>query len=99
KRDFVMGMAGDVVWYDAQGPWSQIYGPPGKLDARKLAERYEKLYAPYGGAKLGEVVRERFVWTLGSAPDEKERAKVQKLLEKLPGVESATIEGTTLSVS
>lgn len=99
KRDFVMGMSGDVVWYDAFGPWSQIYGPPGELKAQDLAQRYEKLYAPYGGAKLGEVVRERFSWTLRSAPDDKLRAKVLKALEKTRGVLGAVIDGAEMTVT
>lgn len=99
KRDFVMGMSGDVVWYDAVGPWSQIYGPGGKLKARELYDRYEKLYAPYGGAKLGEVVSERFIWTLAKAPDDKVRPKVLKAIEKLHGVRGAVIEGTKLTMT
>ena len=99
KRDFVMGMSGDVVWYDAAGPWSQFYGPPGELKAQELADRYAKLYAPYGGAKLGAVVKERFEWTLASAPDEKTRRRVLATLEKTPGVEGATIIDKVLTVT
>lgn len=99
KRDFVMGLSGDVVWYDAFGPWSQLFGPPGKLKARELYDRYEKLYAPYGGAKLGEVVSERFSWTLAAAPEDKPRNKLVKALEKLRGVRAATIDGTQLSMT
>ena len=99
KRDFVMGMSGDVVWYDACGPWSQLFGAPGKLDARALADRYEKLYAPYGGAKIGEVVLERFTWTLAAAPADKVRAKVLKAFEKLRSVRGAAIEETKLTLT
>ena len=84
KRDFVLGMSGDVVWYDASGTWSQVFGKPGKLKPQDLLSRYEKLYAPYGGAKLGDVARERFTWTLTSAPDDKLRAKVLKELVRSP---------------
>jgi hypothetical protein len=99
KRDFVMGMSGDVVWYDATGPWSQIFGAPGRLKARDLCDRYDKLYAPYGGAKLGEVVLERFVWTLAATPDDKVRQKVLKAFEKLPGVRGAVIDGAELTMT
>jgi len=99
KRDFVLGMSGDVVWYDASGEWSQLFGKPGKLKPADLLQRYEKLYAPYGGAKLGDVARERFTWTLSSAPDDKLRAKVLKELEKTPGVEGAVIDGDKLTLS
>jgi len=99
KRDLVMGMSGDVVWYEASGPWSQFFGANGKLKARELFERYEKLYAPYGGAKLGEVVLERFTWTLAAAPEDKVRHKVLKALEKMPGVRHAVIDGTELTMT
>lgn len=99
KRDFVMGMSGDVVWYDAVGPWSQLYGPSGKMKARELYDRYEKLYAPYGGAKLGEVVLERFTWKLASAPEDKVRHKALKALEKMRGVRGAVIDGTALTMT
>jgi hypothetical protein len=87
------------VWYDAVGPWSQIYGPSGKLKARELYDRYEKLYAPYGGAKLGEVVLERFTWTLAAAPEDKLRHKLLKALEKMRGVRHAVIDGTELTMT
>jgi hypothetical protein len=99
KRDFVLGMSGDVVWYDAVGPWSQVYGASGKLKARELYDRYEKLYAPYGGAKLGEVVLERFTWTLAAAPEDKLRHKLLKALEKMRGVRGAVIDGTELTMT
>ena len=99
KRDFVMGMSGDVVWYDACGPWSQLFGASGKLKARELYDRYEKLYAPYGGSKLGEVVLERFTWTLTAAPEDKVRHKVLKSIEKLRGVRGAAIVGTELTMT
>lgn len=99
KRDFVMGMSGDVVWYDASGPWSQLFGAPGKLKAQDLAQRYEKLYAPYGGAKLGEVVLERFTWTLAAAPEDKVRHKVLKAIEKMRGVRGAVIDGAELTMT
>lgn len=99
KRDFVMGMSGDIVWYDARGTWSQFYGVAGKLKAGDLADRYAKLYAPYGGAKLGRVVEERFQWKLAAAPDEKTRRRVLDALEKQKGVMGAAIEGDGLTVS
>ncbi len=98
KRDFVMGMSGDIVWYDARGKWSQFYGSPGKLKAAQLVDRYAKLYAPYGGARLGRVVEETFRWTLAATPDEKVRKRVLAALEKLAGVLEAGLEGGALSV-
>lgn len=99
KRDFAMGMGGGVIWYDAFGPWSQVFGVPGKLKPAELAQRYDKLYEPYGGAKLGELVKERFRWTLARAPDEQQRIQVLKAFEKTAGVEGAVIEDTLLTVT
>lgn len=99
KRDLVMGISNDVVWYEASGAWSQFYGRPGKLDAKELAERYAKLYAPYGGAKLGAVVEERVSWPLKAAPEAKVAAKLAKEIEKQPGVAHAGFEGARLDVA
>ena len=93
-----MGLSGDIAWFDSLGPWTQFYGPPGKLEGREIAERFEKLYAPYGGGRLGEVVRERFAWTLLSAPDAKVAARLEKAIAKLAGVVSAHFAEKTLEV-
>jgi hypothetical protein len=99
KRDFVMGMSGDVTWYEMVGERSQLFGPPGKLDAAELAERYAKLYAPYGGSKLGAPARERFTWTLSEAPDAKRRAELERALAKLDGVTAVALAGAELTVT
>jgi hypothetical protein len=99
KRDFVMGMSGDVTWYEMAGERSQLFGPPGKLDAAELAARYAKLYEPYGGSKLGAPARERFTWTLAKAPDEKLRAKLERALGKLDGVTEIALAGAELTVT
>ncbi|HEX6883374.1 MAG TPA: hypothetical protein VF530_08330 [Planctomycetota bacterium] len=99
KRDMVRGISSDVTWYEARGTWSQFYGKTGKLEAEELAERYAKLYAPYGGAQLGAVVRERFTWTLTRAPEEKARAALLKKLQKIAGVEEAALAGERLTVT
>ncbi len=97
-RDFVMGMSGDIVWFDSAGGWSQFYGPRGKLEADELADRYAKLYGPYGGGKLGSLVRERFTWTLAVAPDEKRAKRLLDAVRKLEGVSAAALDGPALSV-
>jgi hypothetical protein len=97
-RDFVMGLSGEIAWFDSVGPWSQFYVTPGKLEPGDLVQRYEKLYAPYGGGRLGDVVRESFTWTLAAAPDEKSAKRVLSAIEKLDGVERAALEGSALTV-
>jgi hypothetical protein len=99
KRDFVMGMSGDVTWYEMVGERSQLFGPPGTLDAAELAARYAKLYEPYGGSKLGAPARERFTWTLSAAPDEKRRAQLERALAKLDGVTAVALAGAELTVT
>ena len=80
------------------GESSQFYGPPGKLEPEDLIKRYEKLYAPYGGGTLGRVVRERFTWTLGAIPDQKQGSKLVKSARKLEGVSAVELDADTLTV-
>lgn len=98
SRDFVVGISGDIDWFDSVGGWSQFYGRPGKIDAEDLSERYIKLYAPYGGGSLGRVVEEDFTWTLKSVPDEKRGARLLKAVEKLDGVLAVELVEADLTV-
>jgi hypothetical protein len=92
-RDFVMGISGKIYWFDSVGSWSQFYGEPGKLQAADIADRYAKLYGPFGGGTIGELVRERFAWELSAAPDAKQKERLLKAVRKLEGVVEAGIEG------
>src|SRR5688572_2387063 len=98
SRDFVLGMSGEIEWFDSVGGWSQFYGQPGKLTAEEVADRYAKLVEPYGGGTIGKLVRERFTWKLKAAPDAKLAAKLVKVVRKLPGVTAAEFEAETLAV-
>jgi len=98
SRDLILGMSGDILWFDSVGSWSQFYGRPGSLEAEEIAERYRKLYAPYGGGEIGTPVVERFTWTLSSAPEEKARGKLLKALQKLDGVATVGLEGQQLTL-
>lgn len=98
SRDFVMGISGEIVWFDSVGDRSQFYGAPGKIDAKELAKRYIKLYEPFGGGSLGRVVEERFTWTLKSAPESNQGAKLLKAAARLPGIVAVTLEGAALHV-
>lgn len=91
-RDFVLGMSGDIRWYDALGGWRQFYFGAGKIDAKEIADRYQKLFGPLGGGTAGEVVRESLRWTLAEPLDPKAAARAQKALAKLPGVQHASID-------
>ncbi len=91
-RDFVLGMSGDIRWYDASGGWRQFYFGTGKIEAKEIADRYQKLFGPLGGGEAGEVVRESVRWTLAEPLDPKAAARAEKALAKLPGVAKAAID-------
>ncbi len=57
-RDFVLGMSGEVRWYDAQGGWRQFYPP--RRQARREGDRRplrESSSAPSSAATPGHVAR------------------------------------------
>ena len=93
-RDFVLGMSGEIRWYDALGGWRQFYFGAGKIDAKEIADRYKKLFGPLGGGEAGEVVSESLRWTLAEPLDAKAAARAEKALAKLPCVAKATIDAT-----
>ena len=100
-RDHILGMSGDIRWFDSAGGRTQFYVTPRKLGAEDIQERYEKLYAPFGGGRIGDVARDRLTWELRAPVDPKRAAKLEKAVLKLPGVESAHVdaEGRRLEVS
>jgi hypothetical protein len=97
-RDFILGMSGEIRWYDSLEGRSQFYGPAGKLEPSDIQKRYQKLYEPFGGGTIGTLVRERFTWTLARALEERDAQKLVKQIEKLALVVSATLEGAALTV-
>jgi hypothetical protein len=99
RRDIVLNMSGAARWYDTGGTWSQIFGRPGLIDPHYFIDRYEKLNRPYGGARFGQLERERFSWTLAKAPDERQASRLPKELERLAGVERAALAGTKLELT
>jgi hypothetical protein len=99
SHDFVLGLSGDIAWFDSAGGWTQFYGTPRKLDADDIARRYETLYAPYGGGLLGGLARERFTWTLETVPGEREVARLLKAVRKLDGVVEATLLEDALTLT
>ncbi len=85
-RDFVLGMSGEVRWYDAQGGWRQFYSLAGKLGAKEIADRYAKLFGPFGSGDPGHVAEERLHWTLAEPLDAKAAARAEKAIARLAGV-------------
>jgi hypothetical protein len=91
-RELVLGMSGDIRWYDALAGWRQFYFGAGKIGSKEIADRYAKLFGPLGGAEAGEVVRESLRWTLAEPLDPKIAARAEKAIGKLPGVARAAID-------
>jgi hypothetical protein len=91
-RDFVLGMSGDIRWYDALGGWRQFYFGAGKIGSKEIADRYAKLFGPVGGKPVGEVVRESLRWTLAEPLDPKAAGRAEKSIAKRPGVVRCSID-------
>lgn len=98
-RDFVLGMSGDIRWYDAREGWRQFYFPAGKVAAKEIEDRYAKLFGPVGGGAVGRVVEEAIDWTLAAPLDPKAAARAEKAIAKLPGVARCTIDPATRALS
>ena len=98
-RDFVLGMSGEIRWYDARAGWRQFYFRAGKLGAKEIEDRYAKLFGPVGGSAVGRVVEEEIRWTLAGPLDPKLAMRVEKGIAKLPGVARCTLDPATRMLS
>jgi hypothetical protein len=94
-RDFVLGMSGDIRWYDTQPEWRQFYFGPGKIAAKEIADRYQKLFGPVGGGQVGSVAGDELRWTLAEPLDEKAAARAAKAIGKLAGVARCALDPKT----
>lgn len=99
-RDHLIGMDSAIRWYESRAGYSQFYYEPKKLKPEDIQDRYEKLYDPFGGGTIGELVTETFTWSLEAPVDPKAQKKALKAIEKLASVEEATIDtdSATLTV-
>jgi hypothetical protein len=91
-RDWLLGMSNDLRWADANAGWYEYFFVPGKLDAKTIADRFAKLFGPFGVSSAGTLVREGFTWSVASPCDEATAKKVEKALAKLPGVRLARLD-------
>lgn len=98
SKDFVLGMSGDIRWYDSEEGFSQFYCTPRKLDAEDILERYQKLTGPFHGGNLGGEIHESFTWRLPSVPEPKVAKKLLKTIAKLDGITDVGLEGDALTV-
>jgi len=93
-RDFVLGMSGDIRWYEASAGWRQFFFGAGKIGAKEIADRYQKLFGPVGGKPVGALVEEGLRWTLAEPLDAKAASRAEKSIAKLPGVLRCSIDAT-----
>lgn len=96
QRDHILGMSGDLRWFDSAGGATRFYHLPKKLDADEIVDRYHKLFQPFGGGTVGALVRQEVAFDLDAAPDDRTGRKLEKRLAKLDGV--TTVELTAARV-
>ncbi len=101
QDDHILGMSGDIRWFDSRGGLTQFYCVPKKMEASDLQERWEKLFGGFGGGTLGTPVREGLAWRLAPAADDKLAKKLTKAIAKLDGVDRVLFDetGSVLTVS
>jgi hypothetical protein len=101
KIDYMLGISGEIRWCDMVEGWTVFHCVAGRLDADELEGRFRKLQRGFGheDATLGEVVRDRFTWTLPSEVDPARAKKLEKAIGKLAGVSAAAISGRELAVT
>jgi len=98
-RDHLIGMDSAIRWYESRAGYSQFYYEPKKLKPEDIQDRYGKLYGPFGGGTIGELVTETFTWSLVAPVDAKARKKALKAIEKLGGVEEAVIDTSAATLT
>lgn len=97
-RDCVIGMASEMRWFESAGDVKVFFHVPGKLDAKDIVDRFQRLYAPFEAGELGTVEKETVTLALRDAPDAKALERALKGIRKLAGVTSAAAEGTTITI-
>ncbi|MFN0243507.1 MAG: hypothetical protein ACKVWV_11500 [Planctomycetota bacterium] len=97
-RDCVIGMASEMRWFESAGDAKVFFHVPGKLGAKDIVDRFQRLYAPFEAGELGTVERQTVTLALHDAPDAKALERALKGIRKLPGVKSAAAEGTTMTI-
>jgi hypothetical protein len=91
-RDLVVGIGGDLRWFERGSGWNRFYYLPGKLDAHDLQDQFRKLFDPLGAnPDVGEVGTDVIAWTL-PAIDAARAKRVEKALSKLAGVRRAAVD-------
>lgn len=91
-RDWVLGVSNDLRWADTSAGWYEFFFTPGKLDAATIADRFAKLFGPFGMSSVGTLVREGFTWKLALPCDATAAKKAEKAIAKLAGVKLARLD-------
>lgn len=101
-RGLVVGMHGDMRWFELRAPYTLYFFEPGKIDPEWVFDRLRKMVEPYVPEEFSiELVRDTFTWPLAQLPSESKIKKAQKAIGKLDGVASVSIdaEAGTLEVA
>jgi hypothetical protein len=98
-RDAILGMAGELRWHACTAGRSRFWYAQGKLDAEAIADRYAKLYEPFGGADLGQVARQTLFLELDLEPEPGAARKLEAKARKLAGVIEARLAARRLEVT
>jgi hypothetical protein len=97
--DAILGMAGELRWHACTGGRARFWYTAGKIDAESIADRYAKLYQPFGGASLGNVARQGLLLELDVEPEAAAARKLEAKVKKLDGVVEARIDARRLAVT
>jgi hypothetical protein len=97
-RDLVLGISNDLRWADTTAGWYEFFYTPGKMDAKTIADRFAKLFGPFGLSSVGTLVREGFTWKLATPCAPGAAKKAEKAIAKLDGVKLARIDAATGTV-
>jgi hypothetical protein len=87
--DFVVGMSGDIGWYEPAADSATFLTRPGKPGSQELAKRFGKLVEPFNVRPLGPVQVDHVAWDL-DVPSAKALRTAATALRKLAGL--ATLE-------
>lgn len=91
-RDWIVGSSNELRWTDTVLGFHQFYYAPGKMTAAEIADKWKKLFGPFGSGEVGVVVREGFTWRLADPIDTSSAKKAEKAIGKLDGVKESHID-------
>jgi hypothetical protein len=97
--DCVIGMDNNMRWFDLSDGRARFFFTQGKLDAKTIQARFEKLYQPFNAGELGELVKESIEWRLAEPLDAAAAKAAEKALARIPGIRHPRIDAATRVLS